>query len=55
MIGHYAVGMNREGMGEGVRAQVVEKPLCAGWLEKDSFSAFAAEGDEEPGCANVAI
>jgi len=46
MIGHYTVGMNREGMGERVRAQAVEEPLRAGWLKKDFFSAFAAEGQD---------
>ena len=55
MIGHYAVGMNREGKGERVRAQVVEEPLCAGWLKKDFFPAFAAEGDEKPGGADVTM
>ena len=55
MIGHYAIGMNRDGMREGVRAQVVEEPLRAGWVEKDFVSVFAAEGDEEPARANVVI
>ncbi len=55
MIGHYAIGMNREGMGERVRAQVVEEPLGAGWVEEDFISVFAAESYEEPGGADVAI
>jgi len=36
-------------------AQVVEEPLGAGWVEEDLPSIFAAEGDEEPGSADVAI
>jgi hypothetical protein len=47
--------MNREGMGWRIRAQVVEEPLRAGWLKEDFFSAFAAEGDEEPARADVSI
>ena len=49
VVGHYAVGMNREGMGERVRAQIVEEPLRADWLSEDFFSIFAAESYEEPG------
>ena len=55
MIGHYAVGMNREGMGERMRAQVVEEPLRAGWLKENVLPAFAAKGDEKPAGAKIAI
>jgi len=55
VIGHHAVGMNRECVGEQLRAQVVEKPLRTGWIEEDFLSVFAAEGEEKPGGADVAI
>ena len=55
MIGHYAVGVNREGVGEYLGSQVVEEPFGVGWVEKDFSSVFAAEGEEEPAGANVAV
>jgi len=55
VIGHYAVGVKCDCVGEGLTPQIVYEPLGAGWIEKDLFSAFGAEGYEKPGGAYVAV
>ena len=55
VIGHNAVSMNRQGIGQRILAKVIQKPLSAGRIEKNSFSPVATESNEEPSHADVTI
>lgn len=55
MVWHYAVGVDCDVMSERVWAEIVQEPFGAGWVEEDSFSIFAAEGNEKPYRAHIAI
>jgi len=44
MVRHYAVGVDCDGLRVRFAAKVVKKPVCAGWVEEDSFAVFTAKG-----------
>jgi len=55
VVGHYAVGVDCNAVCEGLAAEMGEEPLRAGSMEEDLFAVVAAEGQEEPSGADVAV
>ncbi len=55
VVGHYAVGVNRESVLDGFFAENFKEPMTSRRILEDRDAAQAAERDKEPAAADVIV